>query len=75
MSLSLLLETMSKVLPLTKNHKDYEDVPDGLKWAIPVHECLEKPEVKERSRRLEKESKERIEKEFRKVKASGRMRF
>jgi hypothetical protein len=34
MSLSLLLETMSKVLPLTKNHKDYEDVPDGLKWAI-----------------------------------------
>jgi hypothetical protein len=64
MSLSLLLETMSKVLPLSKNYKDYEDVPDGLKWAIPIHECLEKPEVKERSRRLEEESKKRVKKEF-----------
>lgn len=57
---------MAKVLPLSKNHKDYEDVPDGLKWAIPIHECLEKPEVKERSRRLEEESKDRVEREFRK---------
>jgi len=53
---------MNKVIPLTKNHKDYEDVPDGIKWAIPIHECLEKPEVKERSRRLEEESKRRVKK-------------
>lgn len=57
---------MNKVIPLTKNHKDYEEVPDGLKWAIPIHECLEKPEVKEASHRLEQESKNKIEKEFRK---------
>lgn len=37
---------MSKVIPLTKNHKNYEDVPDTLKWALAIHECLEKPEVK-----------------------------
>jgi hypothetical protein len=57
---------MFKVLPLTKNHKNYEDVPDTLKWALPIHECLEKPEVQEASRRLEAESKLRFEKEFRK---------
>lgn len=55
-----MVETMSKVLPLSKNHKVYEDVPDGLKWAIPIHECLEKPEVKARSKRLEEESKKRV---------------
>ena len=59
---------MSKVIPLTKNPKQYEDVPDGLKWAIPIHECLESPEVKERSRRLEEESKVRVSKEIRKKK-------
>ena len=59
---------MSKVVPLSKNHKNYDDVPDSLKWAIPIHECLESPEVKERSRRLEEESKARVEKEFRKKK-------
>ena len=57
---------MSKIIPLTKNHKNYEDVPDGLKWAIPIHECLESAEVKEASRRLEAESKQRVENEFRK---------
>ncbi len=57
---------MSKVIPLTKNHKNYEDVPDTLKWALPIHECLEKPEAQEARRRLEAESKLRVEKEFRK---------
>lgn len=57
---------MSKIIPLTKDHKNYEDVPDGLKWALPIHECLEKPEIKEASRRLEAESKKRVEMEFRK---------
>ena len=63
-----MVETMSKVLPLSKNHKDYEDVPDGLKWAIPIHECLEKPEVKARSKRLEEQSKKRVDREFGKKK-------
>lgn len=31
---------------------EYADVPDGLKWSLPIHECLEKPEVKERSKIL-----------------------
>ncbi len=65
-----MVETMSKVLPLSKNHKDYEDVPDGLKWAIPIHECLEKPEVKARSKRLEEESKRRVASEFLEMKMS-----
>lgn len=56
---------MSKIIPLTKNHKNYDDVPDSLKWAIPIHECLEKPEVKECSRRLLEESKRRVEENFR----------
>ena len=68
MNLFLLLMIMNKILPLSKNHKNYDDVPDGLKWAIPIHECLESPEVKERSRRLEEESKVRVEKELRKKK-------
>lgn len=59
---------MSKIVPLTKDHKNYDDVPDSLKWAIPIHECLEKSEVKEASRKLEDESKKRIEKEIRKKK-------
>lgn len=31
---------MGKVLGLTKNNDQYEDVPDDLKWAIPLHEHL-----------------------------------
>lgn len=62
---------MSKIIPLSKNHKQYEDIPDGLKWAIPIHECLESPEVKERSRRLAEEAKARVEKEIRKKKITA----
>ena len=57
---------MSKVIPLSKNHKNYEDVPDSLKWAIPIHECLESAEVKEASRIVEVKAKAKIEQEFRK---------
>ena len=60
------LNNMSKVIPLTKKHKNYEDVPDTLKWALPIHECIESLEVQEASRRLEAESKMRVENEFRK---------
>jgi hypothetical protein len=51
---------MSKVIPFSKNHKKYENIPDGLKWAVPIHECLQKPEVKELSKRLEAEVKNRV---------------
>ncbi|GEM_PF-5293632 len=64
---------MNKVLPLTKNHKNYDDVPDSLKWAIPIHECLEKPEVKEASHRLEQQSKNKIEKEIKEKERAKRL--
>ncbi|MEK7070823.1 MAG: hypothetical protein AAB966_03375, partial [Patescibacteria group bacterium] len=41
---------------------EYTDVPAGLKWALPIHECLEKPEVKERGKKLEADSKRSIRK-------------
>ncbi len=59
---------MSKIIPLSKNHKKYNDVPDGLQWAIPIHECLEKPEVKERSRRLQELAQREVEKELKRRK-------
>ena len=37
--------SMGKVLGLTKNNDKYEDVPDDLKWAIPLHEHLTSPEM------------------------------
>ena len=43
---------------------EYADMPDGLKWALPIHECLEKPEVKARGKRLREESKKQIEKKL-----------
>ena len=64
---------MSKIIPLTKNHKNYEDVPDTLKWALPIHECLEKPEVKEASHRLEQQSKIKIEKEIKENERAKRL--
>ena len=57
------LKSSPNVLPLTKNHKNYDDVPVGLKWVIPIHECLESPEVKQRSKQLEVEAKLKVEKE------------
>jgi hypothetical protein len=41
---------------------EYVDVPDSLKWALPIHECLEKPEMKERSKRHNADSKRSIRK-------------
>jgi len=56
----------SKVVPLSKNHNSYEDIPDGLKWAVPIHECLDRPEVVERGQRLQMEAKKKVERELRK---------
>lgn len=36
---------------------EYGDVPDSLKWALPIHECLEKPEVKARGQKCHQEAK------------------
>lgn len=63
---------MAKILPLTKNHKNYNNVPTGLKWAIPIHECLESPEVKQRSKQLEEEAKIKVEKEFKDLERNKR---
>ncbi len=65
---------MAKVLPLTKNHKNYDDVPDNLKWGIPIHECLESPEVKQRSQKLEEEAKRKVEQEFEEIEKAKRRR-
>ncbi len=54
----------SKVVPLSKNHKDYEDVPDGLKWAVPIHECLQRPEVVEEGKNLQERAKKKVEREL-----------
>lgn len=35
---------MGKIFGLTKNNDQYQDVPDDLKWAIPLHEHLTSPE-------------------------------
>ncbi len=58
------LVQMSRVIPLSKNYKDYEDVPDGLKWAIPIHECLERLEVKEASKGVADAAEAWVEREF-----------
>ena len=33
------------VLGLTRNNDQYADVPDKLKWAIPIYECINRPGV------------------------------
>ena len=65
---------MAKVLPFTRNSsKDYSNVPDGLKWAIPIYECLDRPEVKQASAQLAATVKQELEHEAKaKRKASFR---
>ena len=38
---------MGEVLGLTMNNDQYADVPDDLKWAIPLHEHLTSPAIQE----------------------------
>lgn len=47
---------MGKVLGITKNNKDYKDIPDNLKWAIPIHEATETPEYKADCKRVREEA-------------------
>lgn len=44
---------MTKVLPLTRNHKMYENIPDRLKWAVPIHEAISSPQAKLQAKLLE----------------------
>jgi hypothetical protein len=47
--------------------KDYSDVPAGLLWAIPIHECLEREEVKARARALQKKVVDELAEEHRRA--------
>ncbi|MBF0314322.1 MAG: hypothetical protein HQK50_07130 [Oligoflexia bacterium] len=61
-------EKKPKILAFTKESQEkYSDVPDSLKWAIPIHECLNRPEVKLASKQQEEESKKRVMKKILKV--------
>jgi len=54
---------MGKLIPLTKNHKTYENIPEGLRWAIPIHEAVSRPEVKRQAKFLEALVDQRLERE------------
>ncbi|MBX7232060.1 MAG: hypothetical protein K1X29_08235 [Bdellovibrionales bacterium] len=55
---------MGKVLGLTKNNDQYEDVPDELKWAIPLHEHLTSPKMQKWFDERKAQSEQRVEKEL-----------
>ena len=55
---------MSNVVSLTKNHKDYEDVPDELKWAVPLYEHLTSPEMKKWFNERQAQAEQRVENEI-----------
>ena len=55
---------IGKVLGLTKNNGQYEDVPDDLKWAIPLHEHLTSPEMKRWFDMRKAESEKRVGREI-----------
>ncbi len=44
---------------------EYSDVPDGLKWALPIHESVNKPEETQRQKRVREEAKKELESERR----------
>lgn len=54
----------AKVFSLTKNHNDYENVPDDLKWAVPLYEHLTSPGTKKYFENRKAQSELRVEKEF-----------
>lgn len=39
----LINSPMKKILPLTLNQEKYRKVPEGLMWAVPLHEWLSRP--------------------------------
>lgn len=51
---------MGKVLGLSTNNTKYTDVPDSLKWAIPLHEWISSPQMSADARRLDREADARI---------------
>lgn len=55
---------MGKVLGLTKSNDLYEDMPDDLKWAIPLHEHLNSPEMQRWFAERKVQAEQRFEKEM-----------
>jgi hypothetical protein len=44
---------------------EYADTPDGLRWALPIHECISRPEEVQRQKRVQEEAKKELEAERR----------
>ena len=44
---------MSNVIPFSKKKSKYDGIPTGLRWAIPIHEAVSRPEVKRTGKLLE----------------------
>lgn len=55
--------SLAKVLGLTKNNHKYKNVPEGLKWAIPVHEAATRPEVVASGKSLQETAKREVAEE------------
>ena len=53
----------ARVLGLTRNNNRYKNVPDDLKWAIPLVELQRQPEFIAAQREMEARVKQRLEKE------------
>ena len=67
-------KTMVKVLGLTKNNDQYEDVPDELKWAIPLHEHLTSPPIQTYFNRRKALSEQRVQRQVSILPTSTRRR-
>ena len=50
---------------------EYADVPNGLKWALPIHESANRPEEIQRQKRLQEKAQKKLELERR----AGRLAF
>lgn len=61
---------MGKVLGLTKNNDQYEDVPDDLKWAVPLHEHFNSPEMQRWFAERKAQSQQRVRNEVALTKAT-----
>ncbi len=55
---------MAKILGLSKNNDKYANVPDALKWAIPLHEWVTRPEALAEAQAMTESSKKRVEAEL-----------
>ncbi len=54
---------------------EYADVPDDLKWAIPLNEQQKTPQAKTENKRSDEESKLRVEKELKELRKNSAIQF